>query len=158
MNTKKSDEIKEVAVNRKAWHNYEIIDTYEAGIMLSGTEVKSIRAGKINLLDSYAQSNNKGELWVHHLHISEFAQGNRNNHNPYNNRKLLLHANEIAHLIREVDQKHLAIVPLRVYFKKQWVKIEIGLCKGRKEYDKRHVIADKDNKRGLANVMKGLRH
>lgn len=151
---KKKEEIADVARNRKAWHDYEVLDTYEAGIVLSGTEVKAIRAGKINLMDCYAQANRAGELWVHNMHISEFAQGNRNNHNPYNTRKLLMHAHEIAYLVKESTQKHLTIVPLRVYFKRQFVKVELGLCKGRKDHDKRHAIADKDNKKRLANVMK----
>ncbi len=155
MDAKAKEDFREIARNRKAWHDYEVLDTYEAGIVLSGTEVKSVRAGKINLMDSYAQASSDGGIYIHRMHISEFTQGNRYNHKPYDNRKLLLHAREIAYLRREVEQKHLTLVPLRVYFKKQWIKVEIGLCKGRKDYDKRHVIAEKDNKKRLANVMKG---
>ncbi len=145
--------MKIIARNRKAYHNYEVLEKIETGIELEGTEVKSIRAGKINLLDSYAVCKN-GELLLNHMHISPFEQGNRFNHEPYRMRKLLLHKKEILRLAGEIERKHLTLIPLSVYFKKQWVKIEIGLCRGRKKYDKRQKIAANESKKRLANVMK----
>ena len=145
--------MKIIARNRKAWHNYEVLEKIETGIELEGTEVKSIRAGKINLLDSYAVCKT-GELFLNHMHISPFEQGNRFNHDPYRIRKLLLHKKEILRLAGEIERKHLTLIPLSVYFKKQWVKIEIGLCRGRKKYDKRQKIAANESKKRLANVMK----
>jgi len=145
--------MKIIARNRKAYHNYEVLEKIETGIELEGTEVKSIRAGKINLLDSYAVCKN-GELFLNHMHISPFEQGNRFNHEPYRMRKLLLHKKEILRLAGEIERKHLTLIPLSVYFKKQWVKIEIGLCRGRKKYDKRQKIAANESKKRLANVMK----
>ncbi len=146
-------EIKIIARNRKAFHDYEVIEKIEAGIELQGTEVKSIRAGRVNLLDSYA-AYVRGELLLNHMHISPFEQGNRFNHEPYRTRKLLLHKKEIARLRIEVERKHLTLIPLSVYFKRQWVKMELGLCKGRKKYDKRQKIAAEESKKRLANVMK----
>ena len=148
--------MKIIARNRKAFHNYEVLEKLEAGIELQGTEVKSIRAGRINLLDSYAVCSN-GELRLVHLHISPFEQGNQFNHDPYRQRKLLLHKKQINHLAGEVERKQLTIIPLTVYFKKQWVKIELGLCRGRKKYDKRQKIAAGESKKRLANIMKSSR-
>ncbi len=145
--------MKIIARNRKANHEYEILEKFEGGVELLGTEVKSIRAGKINLLDSYAIYRN-GELLIHHMHIAPFEQGNRFNHDPYRKRKLLLHKKQIAHLRGEVERKQLTIIPLSVYFKRQWVKIEIGLCRGRKKYDKRQKISAQESKRRLSNIMK----
>lgn len=142
-----------IVTNRKAYHNYEVIEKIEAGIELQGTEVKSIRSGKVNLLDSYA-INRKGELILIHMHISPFEQGNRYNHEPYRDRRLLLKKKEIIRLANEVERKQLTLIPLAVYMKRQWVKVEIGLCKGRKSYDKRHKLAADENKRRLAKVMK----
>lgn len=142
-----------IVTNRKAYHDYEVIEKIEAGIELQGTEVKSVRAGKVNLLDSYAV-NQKGEMVLVHMHISPFEQGNRFNHEPYRNRKLLLHKKEIVRLCNEVERKQLTIIPLAVYMKRQWVKVELGLCKGRKKYDKRQKLASDENKRRLAKVMK----
>ncbi len=148
--------MKIIARNRKAYHNYEIFEKIEAGIELQGTEVKSIRAGKINLLDSYAVCK-EGELNIIHMHISPFEQGNRFNHDPYRTRKILLHKKEIFRLSREIERKRLTLIPLSVYFKKQWVKLELGLCRGRKKYDKRQKIAAGESKKRLANIMKSNR-
>ena len=142
-----------IVTNRKAYHNYEVLEKIEAGIQLSGTEVKSIRAGKVNLLDCYAQCI-RGEIILNHMHISPFEQGNRYNHEPYRNRKILLKKREIERLCFEVEKKHLSLIPLSLYFKRQWVKVELGLCKGRKNYDKRQKKSEDENKRRLAKVMK----
>jgi SsrA-binding protein len=146
-------EFKTVAQNRKAFHDYEVLEKIEAGIELHGTEVKSIREGRINLLDSYAHCDDN-ELYVYHIHISHYQQGSSANHDPYRKRKLLLHANQIHRLSKEVEQKQLTLIPLQVYFKKQWVKVELGLCKGRKKYDKRQKIAAEESKRRLNQILK----
>ena len=145
--------MKIIARNRKAFHDYEVLERVETGIELKGTEVKSIRAGKVNLKDSYAMRN-KGELFLNHMHISPFEKGNVFNHDPYRIRKLLLHRKEILRLGNEIEKKHLTLIPLSVYFKKHWVKVELGLCRGRKKYDKRQKIAARESKKRLANVMK----
>lgn len=145
--------MKIISRNRKAYHNYEVLEKIEAGIALKGTEVKSIRHGRINLLDSYALCNN-GELLLNHMHISPFEQGNRFNHDPYRTRKLLLHRKQIVRLGNEINRKKLTIIPLTVYMKKQWVKIELGLCRGRKKYDKRQKIAADESKKRIAKIMK----
>lgn len=142
-----------IVTNRKAFHDYEVIEKIEAGIELQGTEVKSIRAGKVNLLDSYAVNKNN-ELILVHMHISPFEQGNRFNHDPYRDRKLLLRKKEICRLTSEVERKQLTLIPVALYMKRQWVKIELGLCRGRKKYDKRQKLASDENKRRLAKLMK----
>ncbi len=153
MKTIDTDEKKIIARNRKAFHNYEVLEKIETGIELKGTEVKSIRAGRINLLDSYAVCGSGG-LLLNHMHISPFEQGNRFNHDPYRQRKLLLHKRQIIRLRKEIEKKKLTLIPLSVYFKKQWIKLELGLCRGRKKYDKRQKIAAKESKKRLANIMK----
>jgi SsrA-binding protein len=145
--------MKPLAQNKKAYHNYEVLEKIEAGIELLGAEVKSIRAGRINLLDSYGMVQ-EGEIYLHHLHISPFEFANRNTPEPYRKRRLLLHKKQIIRLNQEVDRKQLALIPLSVYFNKQRVKVELGLCKGRKKFDKREKIADQESKRRLAHIMK----
>lgn len=137
---------KNITVNRKARHEYSILQTYEAGIVLTGTEVKSLREGKANLVDSYA-SLEKGEVWLRSAHISEYRLGNINNHDPVRTRKLLLNKSEIRKLIGKVKEKGLTLVPLRLYFKKGKVKVELALAKGKKVYDKREAIAKRDFQR-----------
>ena len=137
---------KNIAVNRKARHEYAVLQTYEAGIVLQGTEVKSLREGKANLVDSYA-SVEKGEVWLNHAHISEYKQGSINNHEPMRTRKLLLNKNEIKKLTVKVKEKGLTLIPLRLYFKNGKVKVELALAKGKKVYDKREAIAKRDMKR-----------
>lgn len=144
--------MKLLAQNRKAHHDYEIVEKIEAGVMLHGSEVKSIRAGKINLSESYAQCIH-GEIFVHNLHISPYEQSGMYTPDPYRKRKLLLKQRQIVHLCNEVDQKQLTLIPLSIYFKNQWVKIELGLCRGLKKYDKRQKIAADESKRRLAQVM-----
>jgi SsrA-binding protein len=143
---KQQNEEKNIAVNRKARHEFSIIQTYEAGIVLVGTEVKSLREGKANLVDSYALLKN-GEIWLFSLHISEYKQGNINNHIPTRERKLLLNKSEIRKLIGKTKEKGLTLIPLRLYFKNGRVKVELALAKGKKVYDKRHDIAKKDFQR-----------
>lgn len=137
---------KNITVNRKARHEYSILQTYEAGIVLQGTEVKALREGKANLVDSYAALK-EGEVWLIGAHISEYTQGNINNHNPTRDRKLLLNKSEIRKLIGKVKEKGLTLIPLRLYFLKGKVKVEIALAKGKKVYDKREAIAKRDYQR-----------
>lgn len=144
---------KNITVNRKARHEYAILQTYEAGIVLQGTEVKSLRQGKANLVDSYATIK-EGEVWLIGTHISEYTQGNINNHNPTRERKLLLNKNEIRRLIGKVKEKGLTLIPLRLYFKNGNVKVELALAKGKKVYDKRESIAKRDFERGQERRIK----
>lgn len=149
--------MKTVARNKKALHDYEILEKVEAGIELRGTEVKSLRAGRVNLMDSYATVSD-GELFLHHMHVAPFEQASRlNNHDPYRKRRLLLHKKEIMRLRAAVEQKHLTVIPLTVYFDRQWVKLEMGLCKGRRKYDKRQKLAKDESKKRLAQLMKSVR-
>ncbi|MEO8400136.1 MAG: SsrA-binding protein SmpB [Ignavibacteriaceae bacterium] len=150
-----SEETKEknIAVNRKARYEYTIIQTYEAGIVLQGTEVKALRQGKANLVDSYAAIK-ENELWLFSLHISPYEQGNINNHEPTRTRKLLLNRSEIRKLIGKTKEKGLTLVPLRLYFKNGKVKIEIALAKGKKVYDKREAIAKRDMQRDQERKIK----
>jgi SsrA-binding protein len=143
---KDKDEEKNITVNRKARYEYTIIQTYEAGIVLQGTEVKSLRLGKANLVDSYANLKN-GEVWLVGAHISVYEQGNINNHEPTRTRKLLLNKSEIRKLIGKVKEKGLTLIPLRLYFKNGKAKVELALAKGKKVYDKRESIAKKDLQR-----------
>jgi len=140
--------------NRKARHEYHIEETYEAGIALSGTEVKSIRAGKANLQDSYARVEN-GELILYNMHISPYEQGNRFNHEPKRPRKLLMHKREIMRLFGRTREKGLSLIPLKVYFKGSWVKVELALARGKKKYDKREDIAERDARREMDRALKG---
>jgi SsrA-binding protein len=148
-----NDEERNITVNRKARHEYTIVQTYEAGIVLKGTEVKSLRLGKVNLVDSYASLNN-GEVWLFSANISAYEQGNINNHEPTRTRKLLLNKNEIRKLIGKVKEKGLTLVPLRLYFKNGKVKVELALAKGKKTYDKRESIAKRDLQRDKERKFK----
>jgi SsrA-binding protein len=145
---------KVVTENRKARHDYFIEETYEAGIVLKGTEVKSLRAGKANLKDSYAQVQN-GEMFLFNMHISAYEQGNRFNVDPVRPRKLLLHKNEINKLLGKVMQQGFALVPLKVYFYKGRAKVELALAKGKKVYDKRSAMAERDAKRDIERALRG---
>jgi SsrA-binding protein len=148
-----SQEEKNVTVNRKARYEYTILQTLEAGIVLQGTEVKALRQGKANLVDSYAQLM-KNEIWLVGAHISEYTQGNINNHDPIRTRKLLLNRSEIRKLIGKVKEKGLTLVPLRIYFVHGKVKVEIALAKGKKVYDKRETIAKRDFNRDQERKIK----
>lgn len=144
-----------VAQNKKARHDYTIIDTYEAGIVLTGTEIKSVRAARITLKDGYAQIK-KGEAWLVNVHISPFEQGNIWNQDPTRMRKLLLKKREIAHLANEIRGTGMTLVPLKVYIKDGFAKVLIGLAKGKHDYDKREAIRRRDQERDIAKVMKSF--
>lgn len=139
---------KAIATNRKAFHDYFVEESYEAGLILTGTEIKSIRAGLINLRDSFARVD-KGEVWVENMHVSPYTQGNRENPAPVRRRKLLMHKEEIRRLGLKVQAKGLTLIPLRVYIKGNRAKLELGLAKGKRQYDKREAIAKKDAEREL---------
>jgi len=145
--------IKVIAENRKARHDYFVEDKYEAGIILTGTEIKSIRAGRVNLKDSYAEIVD-GEVWLNQMHISPYEQGNRFNHEPLRKRKLLLHRSEIARLHGKVQQQGMTLIPLKIYIKNGLAKIELGLCKGKKTFDKREDIAKRDAKRQMERDLR----
>lgn len=147
--------IKVVATNRKARHDYHIEDTIEAGIVLTGTEIKSIRAGRMNLQDSFAQVRN-GEVWLVGAHISPYTYGNRENHDPLRDRKLLLHRREINRLAGKVQERGYTLVPLRVYLKEGRAKVELGLARGKKQYDKRESIAKRDFDREMRRAVKDM--
>jgi SsrA-binding protein len=150
-----------VAVNRKARHNYLITDTFEAGLVLTGTEIKSIRAGKVNLADAYARVE-KGEAWLLNAHIAPFEQGNRYNHEPRRDRKLLLHRAEIDQLMGRAAAKGLTVVPLRLYLNDRGrAKVELGLARGKQLHDRRRDIAERQSRRDiereLADAARGRR-
>lgn len=147
------DSIKLISQNKKAYHDYFILETYQAGISLSGTEVKSLRAGRCNLKDSYIKIENSQAI-IKNMHISPYEQGNIFNHDPLKDRVLLLHKYEINKLIGAVTTQGLTIIPLKIYFKGSLVKIDIGIAKGKKLYDKRNDIAKKDQQREAAKEFK----
>jgi len=147
------DSIKIISQNKKAYHDYFILETYEAGIALTGTEVKSIRAGRCNLKDSFIKIEDS-EAIIKNMHISPYEQGNIFNHDPLRERKLLLHKLEINKLLGSVTTEGLTIIPLKLYFKGSLVKLAIGIAKGKKLYDKRHDIAKKDQQREAAKDFK----
>lgn len=151
------DSVKQVASNRKAYHDYFIEDKYEAGIELAGTEVKSIRQGAVNLKDSFAIVKD-GEMMLHGMHISPYEKGNIFNKDPLRPRKLLLHKREILKLHAKVKQDGYSLVPLSVYFRGPRVKIELGVAKGKKLYDKREAAAQKDAKREMDRAKKDRTH
>ncbi|MBN1165298.1 MAG: SsrA-binding protein SmpB [Candidatus Krumholzibacteriota bacterium] len=146
--------MKVICTNRKARRDYEILETMEAGMVLRGTEVKSLRAGNAHLKDSYAAIE-RGELFLFNAHISPYEQGNRFNHEPTRTRKLLMHAREIKRLLGKVQEKGLTLVALRFYFTDAGkIKVELGLGKGKRSYDKRRAIADRDAKRDMERARK----
>lgn len=148
-----ADEFKVLATNRKAYHDYFVEEAYEAGIALTGTEIKSVRAGAVNLRDAYATVR-EGELLLHNVHISPYEQGNRFNVDPYRTRKLLMHRKEINRLMGRVKEKGLTLVPLKMYLKKNRAKVEIALVKGKREYDKRESISKRDANREMERAIK----
>ncbi|MGE5590839.1 MAG: SsrA-binding protein SmpB [Bacillota bacterium] len=150
------EDIKVVSENRKAWHDYFIDEKYEAGLALTGTEVKSLRLGHATLRDGYAAVEN-GELFLYNVHISPFEQGNRFNHEPLRKRKLLMHKQEIMRLMGRVREKGFTLVPLQLYFKRGRAKVEIGLARGKRQYDKRHDIAEREAQRELQREFRGKR-
>ncbi|MEE9205066.1 MAG: SsrA-binding protein SmpB [Nitrospirales bacterium] len=146
-----------VATNRKAFHDYAIQEKLEAGIVLKGTEVKSLREGRVNLRDSYA-SVDHGEVVLHHCHISPYSHGNIMNHDPLRPRRLLLHRREISKLLGKTQQQGLTLIPLRIYFSSRGrAKVEIALAKGKKQYDRREAIKAREAGREIERAMKGIR-
>jgi SsrA-binding protein len=143
-----------VAQNRRASHDYFILETYEAGIALTGTEVKSLRQGKASLGEAYAAVEND-EVVIRQMHIPPYEQGNRWNPDPVRTRKLLLHRKQISELRRALEQKGLTIVPLKLYFSRGYAKLLIGVAKGKKEHDKRHSIAERDARREMDRARRG---
>ncbi len=152
----KAQGVKQAAANRKAFHDYFILERYEAGIELFGTEVKSIRAGTLNLKDSFCTIKD-GEIFIRGMHISPYEQGNIFNRDPMRARRLLMHKKEIIKLNSKVMQDGLALVPLSVYFKDSRVKVEVGLCKGKKLYDKRESEAKRQASRDIDRTLKNYR-
>lgn len=147
------DDFKVIARNKKARHDYSIEETYETGIVLQGTEVKSIRAGRVNLKDSYAQVRN-GEVFLYNVHISPYTHGNRENHEPERPRKLLLHKREIRTLIGKTRELGYTLVPLSLYWNGRHIKVELALAKGKKQYDKRRELAKKTAQREMERAFK----
>jgi len=144
---------KVITVNRRARHDYFIEETFEAGLVLSGSEVKSLRDGKVVLKDSYGRLN-RGELWLSNAHINEYSPASRFGHDPVRSRKLLMHRTEIDRLAGKMKEKGLALIPLRLYFKRGRAKVELGLARGKKLYDKRATIKERETKRELDRVMR----
>ena len=145
-----------IAENRKAFHDYHVLDTWEAGMVLLGTEVKSIREGRVNLRDSYARVE-KGEVWLYNVNISSYSHRGYADHEPLRQRKLLMHRDEIRKLIGKTTEKGMTLVPLRMYFSKGRVKVAIGLAKGKKDYDKRETIKNRETDRETRAAIKGAR-
>jgi SsrA-binding protein len=147
------DDVKMISVNRQAYHDYFVDETYEAGIVLRGTEIKSIREGKVNLRGAFARLKN-GEVWLEGSHIAVYEQGTYMNHDPLRNRKLLLHRRQINYLIGKVQTKGLTLIPLKLYLKGDHAKVEIGLCRGKKLYDKREALAQRDAQRQIERAVR----
>ena len=152
MSTKKTDE-NLIAQNKKARHDYFIEETYEAGLVLTGTEIKAVRARTVQLVDAYVQIKN-GEAWVHNMNIAEFKGGNRFNHVPDRARKLLLHKKEISNLIGASGQLGYSLIPLKIYLKGGYAKLLVGVARGKKNYDKRQDLKEKDAKREMDKALK----
>ena len=148
-----ASEIKDVTVNRQAFHDYFVEEKFEAGIVLTGTEIKSVRAGKVNLRGAFARVKN-AEVWLEGCHIAVYEQGTYMNHDPLRPRKLLLHRRQINSLIGKVQTKGLTLIPLRLYLKGDHAKVELGLCRGKKLYDKRDSVAERDAQREIARAVK----
>ena len=145
--------MKTIATNRKAFHDYTIQESVEAGLVLTGTEIKSIRAGKVSIRDAFARPEN-GELWLFNAHIAQYPGGNRYNHEPTRPRKLLLHQDQIGHFTGKAEEKGLALIPLKLYIKNHRAKVELALAKGKKLYDKRRSIAEKDAERQIQRILR----
>jgi len=144
--------IKIIAKNKKAFHDYHIFDTFEAGIVLTGSEIKSIRAGQVNLRDGYATIQD-GEVWLMNVHIAPYNQANRENHEPRRTRKLLLHRREINRLLGKLQEKGLTLIPLKLYLKNSRAKVELGLARGKKLYDKRAALKEKESQRQIDRAV-----
>jgi len=154
--TGKPDVIKVITDNRRARHEYEVLEVLECGIALAGTEVKSLRGGNANLQDAHARIEDM-EVWLYNCHVSPYDFGNRFNHDPDRKRRLLLHKYEIRKLKSKIQEKGLALIPLKLYFKNNRCKVALGLCRGKKLYDKRDTISKRDTQRQMERVIKGKR-
>ncbi|MEA1959629.1 MAG: SsrA-binding protein SmpB [Chloroflexota bacterium] len=148
--------MKTIAGNKKAYHDYIILESVEAGMVLTGTEIKSIRAGRVNLKEGYARPEGD-EMWLHNIHIAKYDPGNRYNHEPTRPRKLLLHRNQINDLAGKVTQKGYTLVPLKMYLKRGTAKVEIGLARGKKVYDKRDTMVQRQADREMERAIKSAR-
>jgi SsrA-binding protein len=144
---------KVIARNRKARHEYEILDNIEVGLVLEGSEIKSIRDGKVSLSGSYASLDDNGELWIHQMHIAEYPQA-RDNHEPYRDRKLLAHKRQLKKMGRMIREKGYTLIPLDIHLSGGRAKLELGICRGKKQYDKRRDIADRDTERKIRTEIK----
>ncbi len=151
-----AEDRKNISVNRKARYDYHILESFEAGMVLLGTEVKSLRQGKVSLKDAYG-SLEDGELWLYDLHISAYEMGTHANHEPERPRKLLVSKKELRRLIGKVREKGLTLVPLAIYFLGGWAKVEMALARGKRKYDKRQAIAERDAARAVARARRGER-
>lgn len=149
-----NEHIKIVTENRKARHDFHLLEEFEAGMVLRGTEVKSLRQGRANLKDSYGRFNNQGELYIFQMHISPYTHAHLDNHEPERPRKLLLHKSELRRLYGKLREKGLTLVPLRVYFKKGKAKVSIAIAKGKRQYDKRDSIKEREVRREMDRAMK----
>jgi len=147
------EQYKVISVNRQAYHDYFVEETFEAGIALTGTEIKSIRAGKVNLRGAYAQIRN-GEAWLEGVHIAPYEEGSYQNHDPLRPRRLLLHRRQIDYLLGKVQARGLTLIPLRLYLKGDLAKVELGLCRGKKLYDKRAAVAEREARREIERAVK----
>ena len=145
-----------ITVNRKAFHDYEILEKFEAGLMLTGTEIKSVRGGRVDLRDAYARAQD-GELWLVNAHIAPYDPASRDNHDPRRPRKLLLHREEIAELIAAVAQKGLTVVALRIYIRNHVAKVELGLARGKRQYDKRRSMIERELDMEARRAVRALR-
>lgn len=146
-----------IAVNRRARHDYDIIETYDAGIVLSGPEIKSIRARRVQLRDSYAQIE-RGEAWLYNMHISAYQPSSRENRDPLRRRKLLLHRREIDRLIGRTVERGLTLIPLRLYLQRGYAKVQLGLARGRRQWDKRQAIAEREARREEERALSPRQH
>lgn len=153
---KKVENDRPLAQNKKAKHDYNILETVEAGVVLTGTEIKSVREGRVTLKDGFAQIRN-GEAWLENVHISEYTAGNRFNHDPLRRRKLLLHRKQIEHLGQKTSAKGVTLVPLKVYIKNGFAKVLIGVATGKREYDKRETIKRRDQEREIQRTLKNFK-
>ncbi len=148
-----ADDVKIIAKNRRARHDYHVVDSVEAGVVLRGTEVKSVRLGKVQLVDGFAKVDG-GEIFLYGVHINPYEQGNRFNVDPRRTRKLLLHKSEIRRLDRQVREKGMTLIPLSVYLKRGRVKLEVGICRGKRMHDKRRAIAERDANRDMERALR----
>ncbi|MCH9010785.1 MAG: SsrA-binding protein SmpB [Chloroflexi bacterium] len=142
-----------ITVNRRARYDYEVTESVEAGLVLTGTEIKAIREGRVSLSDSYGKPEN-GEMWLVNLHIAQYSAGSGENHDPTRRRKLLLRKDQITRLTKMVSERGLTLVPLRLYIKKHYAKVELGLGRGRKRYDKRRAIVERDREREARQAVR----